>query len=81
MSQARRRTSRLQLIPLSDEHLDHEAELDADPEVMRYLGNGRAQTREEIEVLHRQRPQAPGMARQLPRTSAVRATAAAAASR
>ena len=55
MSQARLRTSRLQLIPLSDEHLDHEAELDADPEVMRYLGNGRAQTREEVAVFHRQR--------------------------
>ena len=55
MSQARLRASRLQLFPLSDNHLDHEAELDADPEIMRYLGNGRAQTREEVEVVHSQR--------------------------
>ncbi|MFG6198313.1 GNAT family N-acetyltransferase [Nonomuraea sp. JJY05] len=55
MSQAKLRTDRIELVPLSDEHLEHEIELDADPEVMRYLGNGRARSREEVEVLHGQR--------------------------
>ncbi|GIH78072.1 GNAT family N-acetyltransferase [Planobispora longispora] len=55
MSQATLRTSRIQLVPLSDDHLEHEIELDADPEVMRYLGNGRARTREEVERLHHER--------------------------
>ncbi|HEX5598049.1 MAG TPA: GNAT family N-acetyltransferase [Micromonosporaceae bacterium] len=55
MSQATLQTDRIRLVPLSDEHLDHEIELDSDPEVMRYLGNGRARTREEVEVLHRRR--------------------------
>lgn len=55
MSQATLRTDRITLVPLSDEHLEHEIELDADPEVMRYLGNGRARSREEVEVLHRRR--------------------------
>ncbi|MDP4505699.1 GNAT family N-acetyltransferase [Nonomuraea turcica] len=55
MSQAILRTDRIKLVPLSDEHLEHEIELDADPEVMRYLGNGRARSREEVEVLHRRR--------------------------
>ncbi|MBG0831032.1 GNAT family N-acetyltransferase [Planomonospora sp. ID67723] len=55
MSQAILRTSRIQLVPLSDEHLEHEIELDGDPEVMRYLGDGRARTREEVEIFHRGR--------------------------
>jgi RimJ/RimL family protein N-acetyltransferase len=55
LSQATLRTSRIRLVPLSDEHLEHEVELDSDPEVMRYLGNGRARTREEVEILHRRR--------------------------
>ncbi|WP_169950473.1 GNAT family N-acetyltransferase [Microbispora sp. H11081] len=54
MSQAILRTERVELVPLSDEHLEHEVELDADPEVMRYLA-GRARTREEVEDLHRRR--------------------------
>jgi hypothetical protein len=37
---ARRRSARLRLVPLSDEHPEYEVELDADPEVMRYLGDG-----------------------------------------
>jgi RimJ/RimL family protein N-acetyltransferase len=53
--QATLRTSRLLLVPLSDDHLEHEVELDSDPEVMRYLGNGRPRTREEVEALHRHR--------------------------
>jgi RimJ/RimL family protein N-acetyltransferase len=52
MAQATLRTARILLVPLSDDHLQHEVELDADPEVMRYLGNGRARTREEVEALH-----------------------------
>jgi RimJ/RimL family protein N-acetyltransferase len=55
MSQTTLRTDRIHLVPLSDEHLEYEVELDADPEVMRYLGNGRARTREEVQALHRRR--------------------------
>lgn len=55
MAQATLRTAHIQLVPLSEEHLDFEVELDADPEVMRYLGNGRARTRHEVEILHRER--------------------------
>lgn len=58
------RTDRLHLVPLSDDHLEHEVELDSDPEVMRYLGHGRARARDEVEALHRERLavglQAPG---------------------
>ncbi|GAB3156272.1 GNAT family N-acetyltransferase [Microbispora hainanensis] len=54
MSQPILQTDRITLVPLSDDHLEHEIELDADPEVMRYL-TGRARTREEVEALHRQR--------------------------
>ncbi|MCO5972851.1 GNAT family N-acetyltransferase [Actinoallomurus soli] len=54
MSQATLRTDRIQLVPLSDDHLEYEVELDADPEVMRYLA-GRARTREEVEEFHRRR--------------------------
>ncbi|MFC0502978.1 GNAT family N-acetyltransferase [Micromonospora costi] len=53
MSQATLRTARIQLVPLADEHLEHEVELDADPEVMRYLGPPR--TRAEVEAAHRLR--------------------------
>ncbi|WBB66866.1 GNAT family N-acetyltransferase [Micromonospora sp. WMMD812] len=53
MPQATLRTSRIRLVPLSDEHLEHEVELDADPEVMRYLGTPR--THAEVEGLHRRR--------------------------
>lgn len=48
-------TRRIRLLALADEHLKHEIELDSDPEVMRYLGSGRARTREEVEQLHRGR--------------------------
>jgi RimJ/RimL family protein N-acetyltransferase len=54
MSQATLHTARIELVPLADEHLDLEAELDADPEVMRYL-TGRPRTRDEVEALHRKR--------------------------
>jgi RimJ/RimL family protein N-acetyltransferase len=64
MSQATLHTPRIVLIPLSDDHLDHEVELDADPEVMRYLA-GRARTRDEVEAAHRRRlaaaDQVPGL--------------------
>ena len=52
--QATLRTERIVLVPLSDEHLEHEVALDSDPEVMRYL-TGRARTRAEVEELHRDR--------------------------
>ncbi|HEY6396613.1 MAG TPA: GNAT family N-acetyltransferase [Solirubrobacteraceae bacterium] len=48
------RTTRLELIPLHDDHLDFEVELDADPEVLRYL-DGRALTRAEVEQAHHHR--------------------------
>lgn len=52
MTQAALQTDRIRLVPLSEEHLEYEVELDSDPEVMRYLGSGRARTREEVEALH-----------------------------
>lgn len=54
-SQATLRTRRLILVPLAEDHLDHEVELDSDPEVMRYLGNGTARSRSEVERYHRNR--------------------------
>lgn len=42
MSQAILKSERIQLVPLSDEHLEHQMELDSDPEVMRYLGGARS---------------------------------------
>lgn len=45
------RTERLTLAPLSDDHLEHEVVLDADPEVLRYLSS-KARTREEVERAH-----------------------------
>jgi len=47
-------TARLDLIPLTDEHLADEIELDADPEVTHYIW-GRARTREEVIASHSQR--------------------------
>ncbi|WP_433868496.1 GNAT family N-acetyltransferase [Saccharopolyspora sp. CA-218241] len=55
MPQSILRSARITLVPLSDEHLEHEVELDSDPEVMRYLGDGAARTREEVEQAHRRR--------------------------
>ena len=54
MTQRTLQTERIILVPLTDEHLEWEVELDSDPEVMRYLG-GRARTREEVEAIHAQR--------------------------
>jgi RimJ/RimL family protein N-acetyltransferase len=53
--QATLHTRRLALVPLAENHLDFEVELDSDPEVMRYLGNGTARTRAEVERYHRLR--------------------------
>ncbi len=39
MSQRGLQTSRI--VPLSDEHLEHGVDLDSDPELTRYVGNGR----------------------------------------
>lgn len=64
MTQPTLRTDRILLVPLSDEHLEYEIELDSDPEVMRYL-HGRSRTRAEVETAHRQRiaaaSQVPGL--------------------
>ncbi len=51
MPQSSLRTARLDLLPLSDDHLEHEVELDSDPEVLRYLF-GRGRTRAEVEQVH-----------------------------
>ncbi len=48
MPQATLQTDRIRLVPLGDEHLEHEVELDADPAVMRYV-TGKATPRAEIE--------------------------------
>jgi RimJ/RimL family protein N-acetyltransferase len=48
------RSERLALVPLADEHLEWEVELDGDAEVMRYL-DGRAMTRAEAEAAHERR--------------------------
>jgi RimJ/RimL family protein N-acetyltransferase len=53
--QATLRTRRLSLVPLTEEHLDHEVELDSDPEVMRYLGKGTVRERDEVQGHHRDR--------------------------
>ena len=55
IAQATLRTSRLSLVPLAEEHLDYEVELDSDPEVMRYLGDGKPRTRAEVQRYHRAR--------------------------
>lgn len=47
------------LVPLADRHLDLEVELDADPEVLRYLF-GRALTRDEVVASHAHRMAAAG---------------------
>jgi RimJ/RimL family protein N-acetyltransferase len=52
--QATLRTDRLELVPLSDEHIDLEVELDADPLVLRYLVP-RARTRDEVVAAHAER--------------------------
>ena len=54
MPQQTLQTERITLVPLADEHLDWEVELDSDPEVMRYL-SGRASTREEVVAGHGRR--------------------------
>jgi RimJ/RimL family protein N-acetyltransferase len=54
MTQLTLYTERLQLVPLSDAHLELEIALDADPEVMRYL-TGRALSRAEVEHAHQRR--------------------------
>jgi RimJ/RimL family protein N-acetyltransferase len=47
-------TERLTLVPLADEHIVWEFELDSDPQVMRYL-SGRASTRDEVGADHLRR--------------------------
>lgn len=57
MTQPTLTTARIVLVPLADEHLDLEVELDSDPEVMRHLG-GTARSRSETEEAHRRRRRA-----------------------
>jgi RimJ/RimL family protein N-acetyltransferase len=51
VNQAKLRTERIELVPLSDEHFELEVGLDSDPEVMRYL-SGAARTREQVTTAH-----------------------------
>ena len=51
MTQQTLQTDRLTLSPLTDDHLEHQVVLDADPEVLRYL-SARPHTREEVERKH-----------------------------
>ncbi|WP_225727412.1 MULTISPECIES: GNAT family N-acetyltransferase [unclassified Nocardia] len=55
MPQAELHTPRIALVPLSDEHLEYEIELDAEPQVMRYLGTGQPRSRAEVERFHGRR--------------------------
>jgi len=55
MCQVTLHTGRIRLVPLSAEHLEYEVELDSDPEVMRYLGDGRARNRQDVERRHHRR--------------------------
>lgn len=52
--QATLQTRRIRLVPLAEEHLEHEIELDSDPEVMRHLA-GRGLTRAEVVTRHHRR--------------------------
>ncbi|MGI8678419.1 MAG: GNAT family N-acetyltransferase [Jatrophihabitans sp.] len=52
MPQRTLHTARITLVPLADEHLEHEIGLDSDPEVMRFLGSGRPRMAAEVAVLH-----------------------------
>jgi RimJ/RimL family protein N-acetyltransferase len=54
VTQATLHTDRIVLVPLSDEHLELEVELDSDPEVMRYL-TGAGRTRDQVIAAHRMR--------------------------
>ncbi len=54
MTQPTLHTERLRLVPVADEHLQFENELDSDPEVMGYI-TGRALSTEEVEQAHRRR--------------------------
>lgn len=54
MPQTPLRTDRLDLVPLSDKHIEFEVELDADPLVLRYL-HPRARTRDEVVAAHAER--------------------------
>lgn len=54
MAQPLLNTERLSLVPLADEHLRFEIELDSDAEVMRYI-TGRASSPGEVKQAHRRR--------------------------
>lgn len=54
MAQPILQTERLLLVPLADQHLELEVQLDSDPEVLRYL-DGRARTRQEVVASHARR--------------------------
>jgi RimJ/RimL family protein N-acetyltransferase len=54
VTQPKLHTQRLALVPLADEHLAFEIELDSDPEVMRYL-TGRARSSAEVQRAHQLR--------------------------
>jgi ribosomal-protein-alanine N-acetyltransferase len=51
-------TSRLALHEITPYHANELYELDADPRVMRYIGTGRASTREQVDAVMRRLPRA-----------------------
>ncbi len=55
MPQSTLHSPRIELVPLGDEHLKFEVELDSDPAVMRYVGNGQPRTPAVVEDYHRRR--------------------------
>jgi RimJ/RimL family protein N-acetyltransferase len=54
MTQLILHTERLRLVPLAEEHLQFEIELDSDPDIMRYI-TGRALLPDEVQHAHRRR--------------------------
>jgi hypothetical protein len=46
---------RLRLVPLSDNHLEFEIELESDPEVVRFIGDGSPRSRLQVEQRNRNR--------------------------
>lgn len=48
-------SARLRLVPLNDDHLPYEVELDSDPEVMRFVGAGQPRTVTEVQAAHVER--------------------------
>ncbi|KPM40486.1 hypothetical protein AK830_g6062 [Neonectria ditissima] len=53
MSQATLRTARLELVPLAPQHGDFLYQLDADPDVMKYIGYGKPLDAKDSKIVHK----------------------------